>query len=264
MNDNVVRMERRGATAVLTIDSPANRNALTPEVKDGLVRSLGAIAADREVRALVITGGGGQFCAGGDVRGMAEGANRSDAERRERMDEINRLIRQLIVLDRPVIAAVDGAAYGAGFSMALAADIVIATPRARFCLPFLKIGLVPDCGASYTLPRVVGAQRARELALSAREVRAPEALELGVVMELHEPDRLLPRALELAASFENASPTAVRLLKRNLGDVAALDAALEAEASAQVQALGTPEHREAVRRFLDKRPPAFQFPARTP
>jgi 2-(1,2-epoxy-1,2-dihydrophenyl)acetyl-CoA isomerase len=139
-----------------------------------------------------------------------------------------------------VIAAVDGAAYGAGFSIALAADFVLATPRARFCMPFLKLGLVPDCGATHTLPRVVGPQRARELMLSAREVQAPEALRLGICMELHEPEHLLPRALELAASFAEASPLAVSLVKRHTEDAGALDRALDQEANAQALAFGTP------------------------
>lgn len=254
-----VRLERHGTTAVITLDSPQTRNAFTPALKDGLARSIDEVAVNRELRAVVLTGAGGHFCAGGDVRGMAAGSL-AGAEGRARMHAVNRWMRELIALDRPVIAAVDGAAYGAGFSIALAADFLLATPRARFCMPFLKLGLVPDCGATYTLPRVVGPQRARELMLSAREVQAPEALRLGICMELHEPEHLLPRALELAASFAEASPLAVSLLKRNVGDIGALDAALEAEADAQALAFGTPEHREAVHRFLDKQAPAFQWP----
>lgn len=257
-----VRLERRGTAAVITLDSPQTRNAFTPALKDGLARAIAEVAADRELRAVVLAGAGGHFCAGGDVRGMAAG-NLAGAEGRARMHAVNRWMRDLILLDRPVIAAVDGAAYGAGFSVALAADFILATPRARFCMPFLKLALVPDCGATYTLPRAVGVRKARELMLSARELPAGEALALGLVMELHEPDCLLPRALELAATFAHASPLAVSLLKRNVGDTGALDAALEAEANAQALAFGTPEHREAVHRFLDKQPPAFQWPTRS-
>jgi 2-(1,2-epoxy-1,2-dihydrophenyl)acetyl-CoA isomerase len=254
-----VRLDRRGATAVITLDSPETRNAFTPALKEGLARAVTEVAADRELRAVVVTGAGGHFCAGGDVRGMA--ANQlSAAEGRARMHAVNRWIRELVLLDKPLIAAVDGAAYGGGFSVALAADFVLATPRARFCMPFLKLGLVPDCGASYTLPRAVGAQRARELMLSTREVRADEALRLGIVTELHEADALMPRALAIADSFAHASPLAVSLLKRNVADAGALDAALEAEANAQSLAFGTEEHRAAVRRFIDKQPPAFQWP----
>jgi 2-(1,2-epoxy-1,2-dihydrophenyl)acetyl-CoA isomerase len=163
-----------------------------------------------------------------------------------------------------VIAAVDGAAAGAGFSLALVADFILATPRARFCMSFMKVGLVPDCGAFYTLPRIVGVQRAKELMLSARDVEGAEALQLGIAMELHAPEQLLPRAQALAASFVQASPAAVSLVKRSLaGWGGELPALLEQEANAQALAMGTAEHRVAVKRFLDKEAPLFQWPARS-
>jgi 2-(1,2-epoxy-1,2-dihydrophenyl)acetyl-CoA isomerase len=261
-NGNAVRFERRETTGLITLDSPSTRNAFTPAVKEGLAAALAEFGQDRALRALVITGAGGHFSGGGDVRGMAAAGERSAAEWRERMHDVNRLLRDLILLDRPLIAAVDGAAYGGGFSVALAADFVIATPRARFCMPFLKIGLVPDCGASYSLPRAVGERKARELMLSAREVLAPEALALGIASELHAPDALLPRALQIAAAFAHASPLAVRLAKRNVADAGALDALLDAEAEAQSLCFGTQEHRAAVKRFIDKQPPAFAWPAK--
>jgi len=254
-----VRFELQGSTALATIDSPASRNAFTPEVRDGLSQAIARVRAEPAIRALVITGAGNHFCAGGDLRGIAA-AQLDGAGWRERMHGAQRWIAELLTLDRPVIAAVDGAAYGAGFSLALAADFVVATPRARFCLSFMRLGLVPDCGAFYTLPRVVGAQRAKELMLSAREVGALEAKELGIVMELHPPEQLLPRALALAASFAAASPLAVSMVKRTMSDPGALAALLDAEANAQALAFGSPQHQEAVRRFLDKQPPHFQWP----
>jgi len=114
------------------------------------------------------------------------------------MQTLHQWVYDLITLDRPVIAAVDGAAAGAGFSLAMAADFVLATPRAWFNMSFLKVGLVPDVGAFYSLPRIVGVQRAKEIMLSARDVSAQEALRLGLVMELHEPAQLLPRAQAMA------------------------------------------------------------------
>ncbi|HSV81717.1 MAG TPA: enoyl-CoA hydratase/isomerase family protein [Ramlibacter sp.] len=258
-DDSPVRLERRGTTALVTIDSPGTRNAFTPAVKDGIAAAIAQVNADRALRAVVLTGAGGHFSAGGDVRGMAR-AERTGAEWLERMRDMNRFIRELILLDRPVIAAIDGAAYGGGFSVALAADFVLATPRARFCMPFMKIGLVPDCGATYTLPRAVGMSVARQLMLSGREMLAAEALQLGIVAELHEPEQLLPRALAIADSFADASPLAVSLLKRNLIDAGALDQLLDAEANAQALAFNTAEHRDAVRRFVDKQQLAFQWP----
>jgi 2-(1,2-epoxy-1,2-dihydrophenyl)acetyl-CoA isomerase len=257
-----VRFERRGTTALLTLDGAATRNALTQPVREGFVAALAAVRSDRTIRAVVIAGANGAFCAGGDLRAMASAKDLDSAGARARMHATHNLFRDLIMLDRPVIAAVDGAAYGAGFSLALAADFVIASPRARFCLSFMRIGLVPDCGASYSLPRVVGAHRARQLMLSAREVDATEALQLGIATELQSPEGLLPRALALADSFAAASPLALSLVKRMAADPGALEAAFDAEANGQALCFQSPSHKEAVRRFLDKQPPAFQWPTK--
>ncbi|MEJ8837246.1 enoyl-CoA hydratase/isomerase family protein [Ramlibacter sp. AN1133] len=260
MSEAGVRFERQGSTAVVTLDNPATRNALTPELKEGLAAAIAKVKADPEIRAVVLTGANGAFCAGGDLRGIAAAGQLESDALRARMHGTHAILRELLTLDRPVIAAVDGAAYGAGFSLALAADFVLVTPRARFSMVFMRMGLVPDCGATYTLPRVVGAQRARELFLSAREVGAQEALSLGIAMEQHEADRLLPRALALADSFAAASPLAVSLVKRIALDPGALDAALENEANAQALCFQTTPHRQAVQRFFDKQPLAFQWP----
>jgi 2-(1,2-epoxy-1,2-dihydrophenyl)acetyl-CoA isomerase len=166
-----------------------------------------------------------------------------------------------MLLDKPVVAAVDGAAYGAGFSLALAADFIVASTRARFAMSFVRMGVVPDCAAFYTLPRVVGVQRAGELMLSGREVSAQEALRLGIATELVEPDALQARAQAIARSFVGASPVALSLIKRSLSLAASdLPSLLEQEANAQALAMGTPEHREAVRCFLEKKPLPFQWP----
>ena len=256
-----VTFERRGSTALLTLNSPATRNAFTAEIREGLSDGIAQARADADIRALVITGSGGVFCAGGDIRGMATAFAVNDgAAWRSRMHGTQRWMAELLTLDKPVIAAVDGAAYGAGFSVALAADFVLASTRARFCLSFMKLGLVPDCGAFYTLPRVVGAQRAKELMLSGREVGAPEAKQLGIAMELHEPEALLPRALALAASFDGASPLAVSLIKRAIFNPGELAAQLDSEANAQALAFGSGYTQDAVQRFLGKQAPAFNWP----
>jgi 2-(1,2-epoxy-1,2-dihydrophenyl)acetyl-CoA isomerase len=260
MNDNPVRFERDGATAVVTLDDRTSRNALTAPMREGLAQALAQVKADRDIRAVVLTGVNGVFCAGGDLRGIAAAAGLESDGWRARMHAAHAIFRELLTLDKPLIAAVDGAAYGAGFSLALTADFVLATPRARFSMVFMRIGVVPDCGATYMLPRVVGAQRARELMLSAREVGAQEALSLGIAMELHEPPALLPRALALAHSFAAASPLASGLVKRMALDAGAMEAAFEAEANAQALCFQSTPHREAVQRFLDKQPLAFEWP----
>lgn len=254
-----VSYERHGAVALVTLASPATRNAFSPEVREGLSSAFATVRADDEVHALVITGSGGVFCAGGDIRTMSS-VTMDGAGWRTRMHGTQRWMAELLTLDKPVVAAVDGPAFGAGFSLALAADFILASTRARFCMSFMKLGLVPDCGAFYTLPRAVGAQRAKELMLSAREVAAAEAREIGIAMEVHEPEALLPRALALAESMTGGSPLAISLIKRAMGNPGELAALLDGEANAQALVFGSAYTQEAVRRFLDKQPPAFRWP----
>jgi 2-(1,2-epoxy-1,2-dihydrophenyl)acetyl-CoA isomerase len=248
--------------ATITFDSPSKRNALEPAMRDELAVALQYIQQDKSIRAVILTGAGGHFCSGGDLKNIAA-ANLDNSGWLGRMQTLHEWVQLLLTLDRPVIAAVDGAAAGAGFSLALSADFVLATPRTWFNMSFLKVGLVPDVGALYTLPRVVGVQRAKEIMLSARDIDAQEALRLGIVMELHAPDQLLPRAQALARSFVGASPAAVALIKRSLNNAlgGGLQDMLSAEAQAQSLAAGTAQHREAVERFLNKQPPLFAWPA---
>jgi 2-(1,2-epoxy-1,2-dihydrophenyl)acetyl-CoA isomerase len=261
-NPSLLHFEVVDQVATLTLNSPAKRNALEPAMRDELAGYIRTIRDDASIRAVVITGAGGHFCSGGDLRNIAS-ANLDNAGWLRRMQSLHAWVHDLITLDRPVIAAVDGAAAGAGFSLAMAADFVLATPRAWFNMSFLKVGLVPDVGAFYTLPRIVGVQRAKEIMLSARDVGAQEALQLGLVMELHEPDQLLPRAQAMARSFVGASPAAVALIKRSLQDAlgGGLSSLLMTEANAQSMAAGTDAHQEAVQRFLTKQAPLFAWPA---
>ncbi|HUG21012.1 enoyl-CoA hydratase/isomerase family protein [Piscinibacter sp.] len=250
-----------GGVATLTLNRPAQRNAIDMRMRDEIAQCIEQLKRDREVRALVLTGAGGAFCAGGDLRSI-QSAQLDGAGWRQRMKDAHAWLGTLIALDRPVIAAVDGPAFGAGFSLALAADFVVASPRARFCMSFMKLGLVPDFGAFYTLPRIVGVQRAKELMLSAREVAADEAQRLGIVGEIVAAEQVLPRAQVIATSFTGASPLAVSLVKRALSaaPAASLDTMLDFEADAQSLCFGSADHREAVARFLDKQPGGFRWP----
>jgi len=257
---DAVLFEVTDGVATLTMNRPARKNALDAELRAELAQRVHEIERDRSVRAVVLTGSGGAFCAGGDLRGIQAAALDNDGWR-QRMKDVHAWLLPLLTLDRPLIAAVDGPAFGAGFSLALAADFVVASPRARFCLSFMRIGVVPDFGALYTLPRIVGVQRAKELMLSARELSALEAKALGIVLELVPPDDLLRRAQALAASFVQASPLAVSLVKRALAAAPAdLQTMLEFEADAQALCFGSAPHKAAVARFLDKQPALFQWP----
>lgn len=256
-------VENVDGVATLTLNRPQQKNALNMPMRDALREAVQQIRADRTVRAVVLRGAGTDFCSGGDIRAM----NVTEAEAgRNRMDDLHGWLSMLVDLDRPVVAAIDGVAYGAGFSLALLADFVVASPRARFCMPFMKVGLVPDCGALYTLPRVVGMARARDLVFSAREIGAEEARQIGAVFEIVPEDRLHGRARQLARSLAAASPVAFGLAKRALNQSLGSDvrAMLEMESLGQGIAYTTTYHREAVRRFKEKEPPLFQWPVSVP
>ncbi|SDV49016.1 enoyl-CoA hydratase/isomerase family protein [Chitinasiproducens palmae] len=253
-------IENDAGIVTLTMNRPEAKNALNLPMRAALRDAVQAIRHDRSVRAVVLKGAGKDFSAGGDVRGM----NVEDAEAgRNRLDDLHGWIAQLVDLDRPVIAAVDGVAYGAGFSLALAADFVIATDRARFCMPFMKVGLVPDCAAFYTLPRVVGLARAKELIFTAQEIDAQRAQSLGIVLDVVPAEQLAARTAAVAGALAGASSAAFGLSKRalNLSLGSDLRTMLELEAATQGVAFSTAFHREAVQRFRDKAAPLFQWPA---
>jgi 2-(1,2-epoxy-1,2-dihydrophenyl)acetyl-CoA isomerase len=264
MTYQTIKLDITDGIATLTLDRPAKKNALDLSIRDEIADALVRVRENDAVRALVLTGAGENFCSGGDLRSMATTEITAEAGQR-RMRAIHGWLRELIEFDRPVIAAVDGVAYGAGFSLALTADFVLATPRARFCASFQRVGLVPDSGILYTLPRVVGLQRAKALLFSAREIDAATAENWGIVFEIVPAESLAARARSIATGFVNASGTALALTKATLNRSfeSDLSAMLEFEAAAQGVAFTTDYHRAAVRRFLDKQPTLFQWPSST-
>ncbi|MBI2316450.1 MAG: enoyl-CoA hydratase/isomerase family protein [Betaproteobacteria bacterium] len=263
MNQPPVLLESRDGVATITLNRPEKKNALDFPMREELARALDALSKDDSVRAVILTGAGGAFCAGGDISTMG-GSDATAEAGLKRAKSVHRWLHTLIEFDRPVIAAVDGPAFGIGFSLALASDLVLASPRARFCLSFLRIGLIPDGGAHYTLPRVVGMQRAKELVFSARELDAATALEYGIVMEVVPGEALMERARSIASSFCNASGVALALSKATLNRSfeSDLSTILELEAASQGVAFTSEVHRAAVKRFMDKQPPLFKWPAR--
>lgn len=258
--------ERDGGVAVLTLNRPEVKNALDPATVDALVALLRGFRDDDSVRSILFYGAGGDFCAGGDVKAMGQGGARTVEQRRAGMGRYRDLAISLAALDKPVIAAVDGVAYGAGLSLALLADLVLVSERARMAMVFHRIGLVPDVGAWYTLPRVVGLQRAKELIFSAREFGAAEALQMNLALEVLPSEELVPRALEIARSFDGASGIALSLSKRALQTSLQSDLAtmLDLEASAQAIAGSSQYTHESLRRFGDREPAQFRWPERKP
>ena len=252
----------KDGVGTLTLNRPQRKNAIDAVMREELRQVIAAMPGQRDLRALIITGAGATFCAGGDISVMGAGTlSPEDGRHRMRHDYLS-WIETLLRLEIPVISAVEGAAYGAGFSLALTADIVLAAPSSRFCLSFMKLGLIPDCAAFYTLPRVVGLQRAKELAFLARELSAQEAKDLGIVLEVLPEGRVLERAQQMANCFAQAAPAALAMTKRALN--ASLNSSLEVmmdiEADGQAVARTSQWHTDAVQRFLNKQPSAFKWP----
>lgn len=258
-----IQFEVDNGVATLTLNRPSRKNAIDAVMREELKEVIFSLPARRDLRALILTGAGGTFCAGGDISVMGAGTlSPEDGRNRMRHDYLS-WIETLLRLEIPVISAVEGAAYGAGFSLALTADMVIAAPDSRFCLSFMRLGLIPDCAAFYTLPRIVGIQRAKELAFSARELNAEQAQQLGIVLEIAPKGRVLERAQQMAQCFANAAPAALAMTKRamNVSLNSSLDTMMDIEAAGQAVARTTQWHMDAVNRFLNKQPSAFQWPA---
>lgn len=251
--------------ATLTLNRPASLNAISRLMADEMTDALARLAAEASLRVLILRGAGDAFCAGGDVRDMASQGTRSSTEALDDMSRYRRMTLALHGFQQPVIAAVDGVAFGAGMSLALLADLVLLSDRARLCLVFQRVGLIPDCAALYTLPRLVGLQQAKALALSAREIGAIEAQAMGLALEVLPWQDLLARANQLATALAKGSPTALSLTKQ------ALDASLQSdlptmlamEAAAQAVALTSEDHRTAVRAFVRKEGKRYVWPARS-
>ena len=252
-----VRVEVDGAVATLTLDRPEALNALTVPMKVALREALESLTDDRDVRAVILTGAGRAFCAGQDLAEReAPDAAPLDVELRERYNPIIRAIRSM---GQPVIAAVNGVAAGAGASLAFACDVRIAAEEARFVLAFGRIGLVPDSGATWFLPRIVGPARAVELAIVGDAVDATEALRIGLVSRVVPADRLLGEARALAERVAEGAPLAMALTKSALERSATitLDEALDGEAKLQGIAGASADHAEGLAAFREKRPPRF-------
>jgi 2-(1,2-epoxy-1,2-dihydrophenyl)acetyl-CoA isomerase len=252
-----LRVEVDGPVATLTLDRPEALNALTVPVKVALREALETLAADRSVRAVILTGADRAFCAGQDLAEREQpDAAPLDVELRERY---NPIIRALRSMGQPVIAAVNGVAAGAGASLAFACDLRIAAEEARFLLAFGRIGLVPDSGATWFLPRLVGPAKAAELAFVGDPVDASDALRIGLVSKVVQADQLMVEARLLADRIAAGAPLAMALTKQALQRSASttLDEALATEAELQGIAGASADHAEGLAAFREKRAPRF-------
>lgn len=259
-DEPVLLIDDDKAVRTLTLNRPAAYNSLTVELKNELLAALRAAADDDSVRAVVLTGAGKAFCAGQDLKEHVTLLTSGDPAPLSTVEEhYNPITLAIARMPKPVIAAVNGMAAGAGASFAYAADLRIAAESAKFLMAFANVGLTADSGGSWTLPRLIGYGRAMELMLLATPVNAARALEIGMVNQVVPDADMLGTATELAARMAAGPTTAYATIKAALQVAASTDlpSALAEEARGQRAAGATADHREAVEAFVAKRTPNF-------
>ena len=261
MSYETIQLEMRDAVAVITLNRADALNALSPAMGREF-RGAFIEARERGARAIVLTGAGRAFCAGGDLREMrrlAEKEGRLEAFFDEPLNLIHGCIRIIRETPLPVVAAVNGIAVGGGCNLALACDIVLAAESAQFGQAFIKIGLTPDCGGTFILPRLVGLRRATELLMTGDTVDARRAAEWGMINRTVADEELMTEALALAERLASAPTAALARIKQLLEQSATNDynTQLDFEHKAQIQSGQTKDFREGVAAFLEKRPPRF-------
>jgi 2-(1,2-epoxy-1,2-dihydrophenyl)acetyl-CoA isomerase len=258
-----------GHVGVMTFNRPDRRNALSTAMYRGFGVAIPEMIGDPDVRVIMVTGAGGAFCAGGDVKGMHEsheagvprdgqppGRDARIADLQARQREVSLAFHRC---PKPVVAAIPGPVAGAGLSIALAADLRIAAERALIVTAFANVGASGDFGGSWFLTQLVGTAKARELYFTSPRLTAADGLELGIVNQVFPDDEFDEAALDFCRSIANRAPVALRLMKENLNRalVADLSTALDAEAVNMVASMSTADHREAAAAFVEKRSPTF-------
>jgi 2-(1,2-epoxy-1,2-dihydrophenyl)acetyl-CoA isomerase len=261
MNDDQVKLEKRDAVCVLTLNRPESLNALTLGMAQRFQAAVKEAVAGG-ARAIVLTGAGRAFCAGGDLREMqklAAAEGRIEAFFDEPLRVLNECLLSIRKTPLPFIAAVNGAASGGGCNLALSCDLVIAGESARFNQAFIKIGLSPDCGGTFILPRLVGWRRATELLMTGEVVDAGRAFEMGMINRVVADAELMNQALAFAEKLASAPTASIGRIKQLLEASAINDfeGQLELERKAQIQSGLTQDFKEGVAAFIEKRPPRF-------
>jgi len=253
-DDAVLREDRNGAV-ILTLHAPAFRNACSVEMREALLGHLHDAAQDNSCRYVVLTGSSGHFCSGGRLNPDAK----PDPERtRRNVSVLQDIARLLHGGPKPTVSAVEGFAFGAGFSLAVACDYVVAAQGARFCASFGRVGLMADAGLCWTLPQRVGAARARDILLTTREVRDEEAQRIGLIDQLVPAGEAVAHALQAGERYGGTAPLSLAATKRVLDGKSSLDAVLEAEAVEQPLLSLSQDYAEGRAAFREKRAPVFR------
>ena len=257
---DVLLVGRADGVATVTLNRPESMNSLSVELKQALVTELDAVARDESVRAVVLTGNGRGFCVGQDLREHVASLESGDvAPLSTVVEHYNPIVTSLATMPKPVIAAVNGMAAGAGAGFAFACDFRIASSAAGFLIAFANVGLSLDSGVSWTLPRLIGSARATALCLLAEPITADAAFEMGLVNALVDPDRVLPAAQELATRLAAGPTAAYAAIKRSLAAAATADlaTALAIEGELQTEMGRTEDHRNATAAFVAKQKRVF-------
>lgn len=257
MPEPAILVDRQEAVSIITLNRPEHRNAINPTLRLQLIPALRAANEDSETRAVVLTGAGGHFCSGGDLKAMDQRDLVSVHERMRTVAELVMLIRNA---PKPYIAAVSGVAFGAGLSLALACDQIIATPSARFCAAFVKVGLTPDYGLMHLLPRRVGDGAARRMIMTACELNSDQAITMGLIDGLTSEESLMGSAIACAAEFGAHAPLALHLVKATMasGWTNTLESTLQIEPNLMTQLFQSDDFAEAVNAFKERREPVFK------
>ncbi|MGE0182796.1 MAG: enoyl-CoA hydratase/isomerase family protein [Parvularculaceae bacterium] len=258
MSYESILYDKSGRVATITLNRPDALNSTTDQMYRELADAFRVVGEDRDTGCVILTGAGRGFCAGADVKAMNPDMKLLDRRKRHRWI-LRDVLEPLIRLEKPVIAAVNGPAAGAGFNIALAADFIVASDTAYFAQVFKKLALVPDLGGMYLLTRAVGLNKAKELCFTARKVSAEEGLALGFVNYVFPAASLMEETRKIAEEIAGGPPTALSMIKTllNKSSTSTLDQMLEFESYAQTVAYTTPEHREGVAAFREKRQADF-------
>ncbi len=258
----VVTCDTQDRIGVITLNRPGDRNALNTEMREALLAAILSCDMDPAVRAIVVTGAGSDFCAGGDMNAMHQSLQNGDTTDLEhRITPVrNKIVLALHNSQKPVIAAINGATAGGGLGLALSCDIRLASTDAVFSLAFGRLGLHPEWGLSWTLPRIVGIERAKDMIWSAGRFSADEALELGLITRVVTQEALMSEVMKMATRFARGAPVAIRLSKKSLQESlnVSLEQSLDIETRAQAICSSTSDCREGVAAFMEKRHPVFQ------
>ncbi len=255
-----LRSERRGSALVLTISDPASRNSLSAQVFAAGVEALNVAESDPEVRCIVLRGDGEHFCAGGNLQRLVRNREAAPEVQGQMLDHLNGFVEALRASPKPVIAAVEGAAAGGGFSLALACDLIVAASNAKFVLSYGRIGLSPDGGASWHLMQALPRQRVLQLLWLAEPISAEELRNAGLVYQVTDSGDALTQALRLADRLADCAPNALASVKELLQQASGrtLTQQLQAEQEQFLSNLFNPNCGEGLQAFLDKRAPKFQ------